>query len=172
VEQRVKVLIVGEPGAGKRDIAKGTDVCVPFKSLGVSIGKKIKMKERINYKVTFIFWTLTTGRPQETTYFSGASAAIIVGNLKKRNSIKDMSIWAKKIISELGWIPIFFIGTTIKSGKSNKISELEKLAFQYNSNYFVYSPLRQGSLNKIFKTIAEDLANKYYKILVLSRNAS
>jgi hypothetical protein len=130
------------------------------------------MKKRINYKVTFIFWTLTVGRPQDTTYFSGASAAIIVGNLKKRTSIKEMNGWAKKIVKELGWIPIFFIGTTGKSGNSHQISELAKLAFEYNSNYFVYSALKQRSLNNIFMTIAEDLANKYYKILVLSRKAS
>ncbi len=168
IDQRLKVIIVGEPGAGKHEVAKGTDVCIPFKSLGVSIGKKMNMNSIINYKLTLIFWTLTYGRPKSTTYFEGSSAAIIVGNLNTQRNLSDMGAWADKIIAQLGWIPIYFIGT-VKSKRNSqntqKRKKLAKLAKSYNSNYFVFSPNKINSLKNIFKNIAEDLARKYYRIL-------
>lgn len=162
IEQRLKVIIVGDPGAGKRDVAKGTDVCVPFKSLGVSIGKKVKMKKKINYKLTLIFWTLTLGRPRTTTYFNGSNAAIIVGNLKDRTSISKMDEWADIIVEQLGSIPLFFIGNHGDNRRTKIKKKLVNLATKYNGNYFLLNPGKTDSLTKIFKSIAEDLAKIYY----------
>ena len=164
IEQRLKVIIVGDPGAGKRDVAKGTDVCVPFKSLGVSIGKKVKMKKKINYKLTLIFWTLTLGRPRTTTYFNGSNAAIIVGNLKDRTSISKMDEWADIIVEQLGSIPLFFIGNYGNKRRTRIKEKLVNLATKYNGNYFLLNPGKTDSLTKIFKSIAEDLAKIYYNL--------
>ena len=102
------MIIVGESGSGKKSVAKGADICVPFKTFGVSIGKKTNVDKKINYKLTLIFWTLTKGRPLETTYFHGASAAIIVGNLGSKRSVNKMRKWAGTIHEHLGKIPLFF----------------------------------------------------------------
>jgi hypothetical protein len=161
LEQRLKVIIVGDPGAGKRDVAKGTDICVPFKSLGVSIGKKVNMDKKINYKLTLIFWTLTKGRPRPTTYFNGAGAAIIVGKLNSKNSIKKMRDWAETIFQDIGDIPIFFIGTKINSRTKENRKKLAALANEYNTHFYILKPTQENNLKPIYKSIAKRIA-KYY----------
>ncbi|WP_455393188.1 hypothetical protein [[Eubacterium] cellulosolvens] len=160
----MKVLIVGDPGSGKQDVARGADVCVPFKTLGVSIGKKCSLNKKINYKLTLIFWTLTYGRPLETTYFHGAGAAIIVGNLNSRQSITRMRQWGSTIKDSIGNIPIFFIGTKDGPGEKKNLEKLKKISDDYNSRYFILSREQEGGLKIILKSIAKHLGNTYYKL--------
>ena len=163
IEQRIKVIIVGEPGAGKKEVASSADVCMPFKTLGVSLGKKTNIDKKINYQLTLLFWTLTKGRPKKTTYFEGAGAAIIMGNINQRRSLKTMQSWAESIRENLGTIPLFFIGT-IDNSKSKKNQRLlSKLAEQFNSRYFVFSHDQESRLNTIMKSIAKHIAKSYSK---------
>lgn len=164
IEQRLKVIIVGESGSGKNSVAKGADICVPFKTFGVSIGKKTNIDKKINYKLTLIFWTLTKGRPLETTYFHGASAAIIVGDLGSKRSINKMRKWAGTIHEHLGKIPLFFIGTKENSKAPKSISPLIKLADDFNSHYFILSRSKEDRLKPIFKSIAKHLGRMYSKL--------
>ncbi len=161
IEQRIKVIIVGDPGSGKKDVAKGTDICVPFKSLGVSIGKKTNLDKKINYQLTLIFWTLTDNRPKQTTYFTGASAAIIVGNLFSKQSVQKMRYWAESVSENLGEIPIFFIGTKKKFKSTRNIDYLAKLAFDYKSDYYILLSSEEDALKRIFQKIAKKLAKNY-----------
>lgn len=165
IEQRVKVIIVGDPGGGKHEVAKGADICVPFKSLGVSLGKKINMDKKVNYKLTLIFWTLTKGRPRLTTYFNGAGAAIIVGDLVKKRSIKKMQFWADSIRTNVGKIPLFFIGTRNNLKLTKNIEQLAELAEEYNSDYFILTRTQENGLKIILKSIAKHLGNSYFKLM-------
>ena len=165
IEQRLKVIIVGDAGAGKHNVAKGADVCVPFKTFGVSIGKKTNVDKKINYKLTLIFWTLTEGRPRKTTYFHGAGAAIIVGDLDSRHSIKRMRNWVGTIRDYVGEIPLFFIGTKHNSKPHKKLTHLEKLADDFNAQYFVLSREKDGGLKTILKSIATHIGNNYFKLM-------
>jgi hypothetical protein len=166
IEQRIKVIIVGEPGAGKKEVASSADVCMPFKTLGVSLGKKTNIDKKINYQLTLLFWTLTKGRPKKTTYFEGAGAAIIMGNLNKRKSLKTMQSWAISIRDNLGTIPLFFIGTMEDSKSKKNQRLLSKLADQFNSRYFVLLQDQEFRLKTIMKSIAKHIAKSYSKIIL------
>ncbi len=165
IEQRLKVIIAGAAGSGKGEVAKGADICVPFKSLGVSLGKKTNLNEKINYKLILFFWTLTKGRPRDTTYLAGSSAAIIVGNLNKTKSISKMSFWAEKIHGFVGEIPLFFIGTIDGSRPIRRINRMKKLAKSYNASYFLLPLTDENRMELIFQSIANRLAKKYFKKL-------
>ena len=156
---------MGDPGAGKKEVAKGTDICVPFKSLGVSIGKKTNMDKKVNYKLTLIFWTLTKGRPKLTTYFNGAGAAIIVGNLNNKKSINKMRFWAESIFDHVGDIPLFFIGTRKHAGRTKNREFLETLADDYNAHSYFLTLMQEDGLKPIYKSIAKNLAKFYLKLL-------
>jgi hypothetical protein len=146
-------------------VAKGADICVPFKSLGVSIGKKTNMDKRINYKLTLIFWTLTKGRPKKTTYFSGAGAAIIVSNLDSKRSVNKINSWVESINEYIGNIPLFFVGTSKSSDNPKYLDQFTEIADEYNSRYFILSQARENSLKPILKSIAKSLAKFYSKYL-------
>jgi hypothetical protein len=162
---------VGDPGSGKKEVAKGADICVPFKTLGVSIGKKTNIDKKINYKLVLIFWTLTKGRPKKTTYFSGAGAAVIVGDLSNFQSIAKLQNWADTIFSNVGKIPLFFIGTKSKSHPPKYLDEFIELATKYNSNYYFLSLNREDGLKIILKSIAKHLAKEYSKFILKKQSA-
>ena len=152
---------MGDPGAGKKEIANGADVCVPLKSLGLSLGVKRDRDKNINYKLTLIFWTLTKGRPRHTTYFHGADAAIIVGNLKSKASLQKMRSWAESIDEHVGEIPLFFIGTKGNEKPSKNTNLLSKLAKDHNSQYYILPDTEEETLKPILKSIGRHLANFY-----------
>lgn len=156
---------MGDPGVGKGNVAKGADVCVPFRSLGVSLGKKTNVDKKINYKLTLLFWTMTKSRPRKTTYFHGASGAIIVGDLNKKGCINKMRDWAETILDYVGKIPIFFIGTKNKPKPVKNLKLLAELANEYNSHHFILPRSKEEALNPILKSITRHLGRNYSKLI-------
>ena len=171
IHQRLKVIIVGDRGSGKHTVAKGADICVPFKTFGVSFGKKTRMDRSINYKLTLLFWTLTEGRPRPTTYMKGASAAIIMGNLKSRTSMENMNYWANIIHSYVGDIPLFFIGVKDDLEPSKRAYKLLKLARNYHGRFYILRTAEEHGIKRILRAIGKRLARKYFN-LFKNRNFS
>lgn len=151
--RKLKILIVGEPDSGKKLIAKTANVCMPLKNLGVSIGKKSDSIELIKHGTSIILWTLTTGRPSETTYYQGAQAAIIVCNLKNKESVLKMKNWAESIIKNIGSVPIFFIGNKIEDANSEEISMMENIADSFKAPYFFLFKDDKKIIDELFSLI-------------------
>ena len=108
-EYKLKLIIAGEPEAGKTEVANAADACLPLRPFGVSIGKKFDGSLDVNCNLTLMIWTLTERRPRETTFYTGTDGAIIVCNLLKRRTISRMTKWADSIRNNVGRIPLFFI---------------------------------------------------------------
>ncbi len=77
-EIQIKVIVAGEPGSGKSILSEVNDACISLRKLGVSIGLKTMEDEDAQVVMTFITWTLTEGRPRDSSYMQGTRAAVIV----------------------------------------------------------------------------------------------
>lgn len=152
---KAKILIVGEPKAGKSFIAETTEACLPFKEIGVSIGRTTIPFRDTECEMTLITWTVTKGRPRETTYFDDASAAIIVSDLNRPSTVRLSADWAQNILDRVGDIPLFFVATNADLGEPNTLEYIKDIAHRFNSSVSPVNSEDQKSAREIFKTIAD-----------------
>jgi signal recognition particle receptor subunit beta len=155
---KAKILIVGEPNAGKSFIAQTTEACLPFKEIGVSIGRTNLRFKDTECELTLITWTVTKGRPKETTYFNDTAAAIIVSDLKRPETVRLSAEWAQNILDRVGDIPLFFATNNADLGQPNTLDYLEDIAERYNSSVYQVKSNDRESAKEIFITIADVLS--------------
>ena len=148
---KVKIIIVGEPGAGKSFIAKTTDACYPTRELGASIGKISMTFQDTSCEMTLITWAITQGRPRESTHLEHAQAAIIVCDLTKPDTVLLTPVWADRVLNIVGDIPLFFVANNADMGTSEDLNLLKRVANKFNSPCFpIHSEIenRQGNFSE------------------------
>ena len=155
---KVKIIMAGEPGAGKSFIAQTADVCVPARKIGVSIGKISEAFSDTSVEMTLLTWTITSKRPTESTHLKQAEAAIIVCDLKKPKTVEQIPFWADRIQEIAGDIPIFFAAINAHIEYWDQVIWLRDMALKYHSTYFPINRDDLDSARKLFRTIAEILA--------------
>ncbi|UCE38781.1 MAG: hypothetical protein JSW00_06010 [Thermoplasmata archaeon] len=165
-EIRMKVIVAGEPGSGKSILSEVNDACISLRPFGVSIGLKTIDAEDAQCCMTFTTWTLTKGRPKDTSYFKGSKAAVIVCDLTKGYTVKKMKTWAKSIRKGVGGIPMVFVGNNVDSAKGNNVDTLLKIAKSYKSPVVLTRLEDRDSIEEIYeqivKSIGPDLLNEKF----------
>lgn len=156
---KVKIIIVGEPGAGKSFIAKATDVCYPTRWIGASIGKIYETLQDTSCEMTLITWAITQGRPKEGTHLGHAQAAIIVCDLTKPDTVVLTPMWADRVLNNVGDIPLFFAANNADIGTSDDLDLLRRVANKFNSSCFPISSQDQKSAREVFRAIAQVLSD-------------
>jgi len=157
IERKFKVIIAGEPGAGKSIIASAADLCRPFKPYGVSIGKKFKTLDAIESNITLMLWTLTTGRPKDSTYMQGTHAGIVIGNLKKPETVKKMRKWANILLEGAGDIPLIFVGNGNPYEEEDIANRMAKIADSFGSLHLFIEETNRHSIEEVFTSVSEIL---------------
>lgn len=158
-----KIIITGEPGAGKSFISQAADACIASQEIGVSIGKISETIEDTSHEMTLLTWAITKGRPKVSTHLDHAHAAIIVCDLTKPETVNQTSKWAKRILTFTGDIPLFFAGNNADLGTSETYREFRKVALEYNSAFFpIYGKDRESARN-LLGIIAYELAENISK---------
>jgi signal recognition particle receptor subunit beta len=158
-----KIIITGEPGAGKSFITQATDACVASQEIGVSIGKVSETIEDTSHDMTLLTWAITRGRPKESTHLDHAHAAIIVCDLTKPETVNETTKWAKRILTFTGDIPLFFAGNNAESCNSETYREFRKVANEYNSAFFpIYGKDRESARN-LLGIIAHEISENMTK---------
>jgi GTPase SAR1 family protein len=155
---KVKIIIVGEPGAGKSFIAKTTDACYPTREIGASIGKITMNFQDTSCEMTLITWAITQGRPKESTHLEHSQAAIIVCDLTKPDTVLLTPVWADRVHNIVGDIPLFFAANNADMGTSDDINLLKRVANKFNSSCFPIHSEDRKSARKLFRTIAQVLS--------------
>jgi hypothetical protein len=155
---KVKIIMAGEPGAGKSFIAQTADACIPARKIGVSIGKVSEAFSDTSVEMTLLTWTISDKRPTKTTHLKQAEAAIIVCDITKPETVDKTPYWADRIHDIAGDIPIFFAAINAHIEHWDKVVWLRDLAKKYDSIYFPINKDDLVSARKLFRTIAEMLA--------------
>ncbi len=155
---KTKIIITGEPGAGKSFIAQATDACVASQEIGVSIGKISETIHDTSCEITLMTWAITGGRPKESTHLDYASAAIIVCDITKPETVFLTSEWANRILNYIGDIPLFFAANNVDLGASDTYRRLRKVAHKYNSACFPIRSEDRESARDLLKIIAWELS--------------
>ena len=155
---KTKIIITGEPGAGKSFIAQAADACIASQEIGVSIGKISETIQDTSCEITLMTWAITGGRPKESTHLDYASAAIIVCDLTKPQTVNSTSEWANRILNYIGDIPLFFAANNVDLGASDTYRRLRKVAHKYNSACFPIRSEDRESARDLLKIIAWELS--------------
>jgi hypothetical protein len=158
---KVKIIMAGEPGAGKSFIAQTADACIPARKIGVSIGKVSEAFSDTSVEMTLLTWTISDKRPTKTTHLKQAEAAIIVCDITKPETVDKTPYWADRIHDIAGDIPIFFAAINAHIEYWDKVIWLRDIAKKYNSTYYPINKDDLVSARKLFRTIAEMLALEF-----------
>lgn len=151
---KIKIIIAGEPGSGKSFIAQAADACVPSKEIGVSIGKISESFKNTSCEMTLMTWTITSGRPREGTHLHNASAAIIVCDVAKPETVKMISDWAERIQKYDGDIPLFFAVNNANFASRDELDKIQKMTQRYNSTFFPISTYDLKSARALLSIVA------------------
>ncbi|UCG70267.1 MAG: hypothetical protein JSV09_04420 [Thermoplasmata archaeon] len=158
---KLKIIIAGEPGAGKSFLAKTTDVCYPTREIGVSIGKISETIKGTSFEMTLLTWTVTSGRPKESTHLKYADAAIIVCDLTRPDTVDVSWEWANRILKITGDIPIYFAANNVNQRTKDTLNRLKNIANKFNSPCFPIKSRDRKSARKIFRAIAQGLFARF-----------
>ncbi len=155
---KTKIIIAGEPGAGKSFIAQTADACVASREIGVSIGKVLETIKETSNEMTLMTWAITKGRPKESTHMDYASAAIIVCDLTKPMTVSETTVWAHRVLNYAGNIPIFFAANNANFGSQDTYRQLRKIAHNFNSPCFPIPGNDRKSARDLLRFIAQKLS--------------
>jgi signal recognition particle receptor subunit beta len=158
---KTKIIIAGEPGAGKSFIVQTADACVASQEIGVSIGKISETIEETSNEMTLMTWAITEGRPKESTHMDFASAAIIVCDLTKPKTVSETTEWAHRVLNHAGNIPLFFAANNANLGSQDTYRQLRKVAHNFNSPCFPIPGNDRKSARDLLKFIAWELSEKF-----------
>lgn len=151
----MKVVVAGEPGSGKSVISQVNDACISLRPLGVSIGVKSIPDAEQNCRMTFTTWTLTKGRPKDTTYLRGTRAAIIVSDLTKVKTVKKMRMWAKSIIKGVGDVPLVFVGNNVEAAHGDTVDMIKKIAWSFDAPVVLTRLDDRSSIEEVFVQVVK-----------------
>jgi GTPase SAR1 family protein len=152
-EIQIKVVVAGEPGSGKSILSEVNDACITMKKFGVSIGLKTLEDEEAEFILTFITWTLTEGRPRDTSYLQGTKAAVIVCDLTKGKTVKKMNKWVKSLKKGVGVVPLIFVGNNVDSAQGSEVDMMLSTAKSYNAPVVLTRLSDRTSIEEVFVQI-------------------
>ena len=157
-----KVSLCGEPGVGKTSIAlrqaQGSFPVSHHPTLGANFliwetmleGKDIKLiigdsgsQERF--------------LPVLPKYFQGSSVAALIFDITNKKSFERLDYWRNLLIESVGEIPFIIIGnkTDLEENREVQSNEVEKLASDFNTDYFEVSAKEDKNLYPVFRKIVE-----------------
>ena len=152
-EIQIKVVVAGEPGSGKSILSEVNDACISLKKFGVSIGLKTIEDEEAEFYLTFITWTLTEGRPRDTSYLQGTKAAVIVCDLTKGKTVKKMNKWANSLQQGVGDVPLIFVGNNVDSAQGSEVDMMLSTARSFNAPVVLTRLSDRASIEEVFVQI-------------------
>ncbi|WXG46840.1 MAG: Rab family GTPase [Candidatus Atabeyarchaeum deiterrae] len=160
-----KVIVVGEGGVGKTSLVRRYVDRVFTEGTMSTIGVDLSSKTILNDGVEEILqiWDLG-GQPRfrniADLFFKGASGAIAVFDVTRKETLCELSDWIKHLRFVTGSIPLVFVGNkvdlrTSRDHVSSGVSREEAIRFaqDYSSPYVEASARKGSGVEEAFKAL-------------------
>ena len=105
-----------------------------------------------------------------TTYYKGAKGALLVYDITRENTFKNIDIWLKELISiNSDKISLVLIGNKSDLSLLRKVpkSEAQLKANKYKIKFYEISALDSYNINQVFEDLIKDIyiktKNNFYK---------
>lgn len=162
-----KILLVGLPGVGKRNLTQRYcyDVFDPQDKLTIGVDFHVKTVEIDGKRIKLQIWDVAGEerfRFLLPTYTLGANAAMIIFDITKFKTIDQIYNWIQIIREKAGDIPIMLIGNKLDLEDSRKLKREKgiEIANEFNlSSYSEISTKTGQNVEKIFEALTECVIN-------------
>ena len=163
-----KMILIGDSGVGKTNILNryinNTFSETTKSTVGVELGTKVE--EYNNTKIKVQIWD-TAGQERyksiTKTYYKGAKGALIVYDITKKDSFKNIDKWIQDL-REFGEddAAILIVGNKSDLEESREVTtdEVKKKAEVYKMAYCETSALKSKNINYAFQTLIKLVAEK------------
>ena len=166
-EIKVKIILLGNGGAGKTSIAtRYTENRFPY-NYRPSLGVDFMVKRLIykDYRIKVMVFD-TAGQEFISTlrqrYYFAASGAVIVYDITSRKSFEMVSKWYAELTKEAGTIKTMLVANKLDLKRQRVVSTDEGIEFAktINATYYEVSALTGESVDSLFQPFVENSLNK------------
>jgi small GTP-binding protein len=167
-----KILLIGDPAVGKTSLIRRFVLDIFDDSYISTLGTKVTNKtmilspQEISQKVELklMIWDVMGQKEyqliQESAY-QGASGAVVVGDLSRKETLDHLSIWVSDLFNITGVVPTVFVGNKVDLLDPNSMNkdEIEHLAMSYEAP-LLYTSAKDGqNVENTFQILGNLLIN-------------
>ena len=167
----IKIIVIGEPAAGKTSLVKKFVSSHFSTDYRASIGANMFIKNVIldsGQEIKIQLWDIAGQErwiKMRHLYYKGAQGALILGDLTREKSFKQIeNFWCPDIGKYCTEIPIILIAN--KNDLNDKISEniVKSLGERINAKDVLFTSAKTGeNVEKAFKLISELVIKRFNK---------
>jgi len=154
---RKKILLLGDFSVGKTSLVKryvdGTFDDKYLTTIGVKISKKLLTLKGVEYEL--LIWDIEGSTPSKKIslgYYKGASGAIFVADVTRKETIEGIEAHKEVFLSENPDAKF-----VIAYNKSDKLSEILKEQMELTENSFLTSAKNDENVEALFIKLMENM---------------
>ena len=155
----IKIIVVGDPSVGKTSLIRRHATGAFEESYSPTIGTDFALKvvDLKDMEITCTIWDIgghESFMSIRNVYYEGADASVIIYDVTKEESFKNVKKWYDDFTKTVGIIPTVIIGNKIDLQRKIKKEEGEKLALELHAIFYETSAKTGENVDMAFGHLA------------------